>query len=97
MRFDEPHLAREKPAHLGAHVLAVTAEIGLVVGKEIGVGADALAGGAGIEHDADDAQETIVFDYQGTLDRHGDHSRGAHGASGSRSSSSACSTRAFIL
>ena len=55
-------------------------------------------GVVGIEHDADDAQEAIVLDDQdgprvtGTAD-----DSGTQGASGSRSSSSACSTRAFIL
>src|SRR5262249_30777515 len=71
LRLDEPHLARKKLAHAGAHASAIAIEIGLVVGEEIGVGSDALGGRVGVEHDADDAQKPVVFDHQGAVSRHG--------------------------
>ena len=55
------------------------------------------AGVRRIEHDADDAQEAVVFDDQDGPSAGTREAPERQGASGSRSSSSACSTRAFML
>ena len=44
-----------------AHARAIAVEIRIVMGEEVGVGGIALGRGRRIEHDADDAQEGIVF------------------------------------
>jgi hypothetical protein len=77
LRFDEPHLAWEKLAYARAHALAVAGEIGLVVGKKIGKRGGALAGGVGIEHHADDAQEAIVLDDEGAIGWQQERSEGS--------------------
>src|SRR5262249_51116146 len=73
-------------SHAGAHPLAVAIEIGLVVGEEIGVGGGALGRRVRVEHNADDAQEPVVFDHQNAISRHGEKLRKIQGADGSRSS-----------
>ena len=61
---DEPHLRRIERRRARTDALAVALEVALVVGEEIREGRDALLRRRRIEHDADDAQEAIVFDHQ---------------------------------
>ena len=94
LRPDQPHFGRIKPRHARTHAAAPAGEVGLVMGEEIGVGGNAVGRRAWVEHDADDAQKAVVFHGQ---DRTLGGGHGAVRQAGSRSSSSACSTRAFML
>jgi hypothetical protein len=60
-RFDQPHPAGEKRADARAHARAIPVEIRIVMGEEVRVGGIALGRGRRVEHDADDAQEGIIF------------------------------------
>ena len=91
LRPDQPHFGRIKPGHAGTHTAAPAGEVGLVMGGTAGGNA---VGRAWVEHDADDAQKAVVFHGQ---DRTLGGGHGAVRQAGSRSSSSACSTRAFML
>jgi hypothetical protein len=63
-RFDQPHLAWKKCADACAHPRAIAVEIRIIVGEEVRVGGIALGRGRRVEHDADEAQEGIVFDHE---------------------------------